>query len=185
MSTVSGETMETLRAGDRIPMSWEDYEALFDVRGEYIDGELVMSPLATGLHQDVCRRLANLIEAALPPGVRVRESWGWKPDVDEFGPDVMVFDDTEENIRYTGLPHLVVEVLSTEPWRDMVRKLRKYAAAGLPRYWIVDPEQPELVVHERSQVGELEEAHRFGADNHAELDIGPATLTLRVSDLGR
>ena len=179
--------LETLRAGDRVAMSWDEYQALSAdaVRGEYIDGELVMSPFSTGLHQDVCRRLANLIEAVLPAGVRVRESWGWRPGVDEFGPDVIVFDDTEENVRYTGVPHLVVEVLSTDPWRDVTRKLRKYAEVGLPRYWIIDPEQPELVVYERSQAGELEETHRFGADDRAELDIGPARVALHLADLVR
>ncbi|HEX2404623.1 MAG TPA: Uma2 family endonuclease [Acidimicrobiia bacterium] len=177
--------LETLRGGDRMAMSWGEYEALSDVRGEYIDGELVMSPFPTGLHQDVCRRLANLIEAVLPAGVRVRESWGWKPRADEFGPDVIVFDETEENVRFTGVPYLVVEVLSTDPWRDVVRKLRKYAEVGLPRYWIIDPEQPELVVNERSQAGELEETQRCGADDRAELDIGPARVALHLADLVR
>ena len=104
---------------------------------------------------------------------------------DEFGPDLMVFDDTEENVRYTGVPHLVVEVLSTDPWRDVVRKLRKYAEVGLSRYWIIDPEQPELVVYERTASEELGESGRFGEGDHPELDIGPATLTLQVGDLAR
>jgi hypothetical protein len=39
-STVDG-AMQTIRAGDRIPMSWEEYEVLGPAfRGEYIDGVL-------------------------------------------------------------------------------------------------------------------------------------------------
>lgn len=41
---------------------------------------------------------------------------------------------------------LVVEVLSSEPARDLIRKLGKYAEAGLERYWVIDPEEPLLIV---------------------------------------
>lgn len=40
---------------------------------------------------------------------------------------------------FIGVPHLVVEVLSSNRRDDLVAKLNRYAAWGAPSYWIVDP----------------------------------------------
>ena len=175
-----------LEPGRRIPMSWTDYEALApDARGEYVDGEFVVSPLPSGRHQDACLRLTRLVEDALPAGVHVRLSWGWKPGPDEFGPDLIVFDETDEDVRYTGIPHLCVEVLSTDRGRDLVRKFAKYAAAGLPRYWVVDPQVPDLTVFELDDRGGYRQVIHLTDSERAPLDLGPATVTLAPADLVR
>ncbi|MDP3984383.1 MAG: Uma2 family endonuclease, partial [Acidimicrobiia bacterium] len=176
-SRVNAFDMVSTETTDRTLMSWEEYETLGpEVRSEYIDGEMVLMSLPTGPHQDICTRLWQRLDEAMPDGVGARLSWGWKPGQDEFGPDVIVFDETEEKKRYTGLPHLAVEVLSTDRARDLVRKFAKYAAAGLPRYWVIDPDGPELWAFELIAGAYREQGH-YGPDDLADMDIGPARVS--------
>ena len=60
-----------------------------------------------------------------------------------FAPDLcIVLRDNPvvvNNRRVEGAPDIVVEVLSSDRNRDLVRKRQAYAAAGVPEYWIFDP----------------------------------------------
>ena len=66
-------------------------------------------------------------------------------------PDILVVCDPEnknEKDRYTGIPSLVVEVLSDSTRRmDFVRKLNLYMDTGVSEYWIVNPFSREVVVY--------------------------------------
>jgi Uma2 family endonuclease len=56
--------------------------------------------------------------------------------------------------RLRAVPLVAVEVLSSNRHHDLVRKFGKYAAAGLPQYWVVDPEQETVTVFEAIGTGE-------------------------------
>src|SRR4051812_26520646 len=162
-------------------MSWEEFDALGEIRAEYIDGRVVMAPSLMRRHQTASRRLANLLESALNPGFGVVEGWSWKPGRDEFVPDIVVYQSTEEQVRYTGTPVLVVEVLSTSPVRDLVVKMNKYAAYGLDRYWVLDPEKRELYVF-AWQDSTYELVETVGGEP-ADIDFGAGVASIDLAAL--
>lgn len=60
--------------GTRQRMTWEQYwELSDDLRAEYSDGEVIVNPAPSVRHQQISRRLANVLEAQLDGAVVVVE----------------------------------------------------------------------------------------------------------------
>jgi Uma2 family endonuclease len=65
-------------------------------------------------------------------------------------PDLLVVRDEDVEAKNVRKPLvLAVEVLSPSSRRkDLVLKRSKYEDVGVASYWVVDPEEPSVVVHE-------------------------------------
>ena len=122
---------------------------------EFSHGFVEVLPMPTDSHQAIVaylyRALLAVVAATQPAGtvrfapLRLRL---WPGKFRE--PDVMLLrvgNDPRRGAQFWQGADLVVEVVSTEDRRrDLVVKRREYERAGIPEYWIVDPEEQRLTV---------------------------------------
>jgi Uma2 family endonuclease len=122
---------------------------------EYDAGKLEFLTMPTRDHQQIVWFLAQSLKSFLLP--RGGDAWFAPIRVrvadDKFRePDLVAFldkkDPRAENEFFSGAD-LVMEVVSEgseNRERDYIRKRADYEAAGIPEYWIIDPEQQTVTV---------------------------------------
>ena len=134
---------------------------------EFTDGLLEVLPMPTDKHQFI---LAFLYRAFLqfikpkggnaifaPLRLRIRPGKFREPDL------ILLLSSTDERRqnRFWLRADLVLEVVSEDkPERDLVEKRGDYAEAGIPEYWIVNP-QTDLITVLRLQGAGYEEAGTY------------------------
>ena len=134
---------------------------------EFVRGEVIMYSPAAAEHQRLVGFLVRLIG-----GFCEIKGWGevltgpaairLLPDVIRE-PDIFVLPPEEvpkaKGVPLEVRPTLVIEVTSPATRTiDLVEKAQDYAAAGVPEYWVVDPERREVALHRL--VGEEYEGKR-------------------------
>ncbi|MGI8903018.1 MAG: Uma2 family endonuclease [Solirubrobacteraceae bacterium] len=136
--------------------SVEDILALPDdgYRHELIFGVHHVSPAPGSRHQRIVGELFLRLRLSCPPTFMVLMApFAWViADLSgtrhEVQPDLLVIGSGFDRDRLEDeVPALVVEVLSpgaANRARDLEDKFALYQAAGLPAYWVVDPEVPSL-----------------------------------------
>jgi Uma2 family endonuclease len=117
-------------------------------RYELLDGTLLVSPAPRLLHQRVVGNLYLLLREACPPELEVILAPFDLVLADDtvLEPDLLVAPRSQFTDRdLPGPPWLAVEVLSPSTRRiDLLLKRDRLQAAGVPSYWLVDPEVPSL-----------------------------------------
>lgn len=137
------------------PYVAEDLDRIPDLppHTELIDGNLTFGSPQTLFHLLAINAISRALERTAPPHMEVVDRMTVKLDAENrVEPDVLVVDSAAVgSIRQTGFEAadalLVVEVVSPESrTRDRKEKPGKYAAAGIPHFWIVDDLGEKTVV---------------------------------------
>ncbi|MCK9524369.1 MAG: Uma2 family endonuclease [Limnochordia bacterium] len=134
-----------------------DFTGRSDGRYELVDGQVNLQSSPSIQHQDIVLALGSLFrdwaqgtqcKAVVAPFDVFLEAFD-KTNVVQ--PDVVILcdlDNVNEKGRYSGVPAVVVEVLSESTRNfDMVKKLELYRAGGVSEYWIVNPFTAEVYVY--------------------------------------
>jgi Uma2 family endonuclease len=138
-------------------ISYEDFLKLTEAsenRYEYIDGEVYLLSSPSYDHQSIIVEVLNTMynyfksKKCRPLTAPFDVTLTIDENTNVVQPDIIVICDTEkinEKRRYTGIPALVMEVLSTSSQKnDMLKKLNLYLHAGIEEYWIVNPMRKEV-----------------------------------------
>lgn len=143
-------------AENRKKYTYQDYLLTpDDKRYELLEGELIMVPAPTTVHQRISRKL----EVALDEFVKKQDLGEvfdapcdvFLDDENVVQPDILFIAKersdiiTEANIK--GAPDLIVEIISpASAYNDLVRKKKLYARFGVAEYWLVDPGEKTVEV---------------------------------------
>lgn len=147
------QRLTEMLAGQDIPhrMTYEEFLAWADedTLAEWVNGEIIMHSPASTRHQQIGKFLHQIIGQyvesrqlgeTLPPPFQMKLSKsGREPDL------IFVAVEHLKRLKKTyldGPADLVVEIISPESaGRDRGDKFYEYEQAGIPEYWLIDPEK--------------------------------------------
>jgi Uma2 family endonuclease len=151
------------KPGQTARMTYEEFLAWADedTVAEWVDGEVVMPSPASERHQDIQRFLLTLL-ASYAEFRQVGKVYGapFQMKLEKSGrePDVL-FVTQEHRSRVTptclnGPADLVVQIISPESvGRDRGDKFVEYEKAGIPEYWLIDPDTERAEFYQLDEKG--------------------------------
>ncbi|MBW3623137.1 MAG: Uma2 family endonuclease [Armatimonadetes bacterium] len=179
---------------ERYRFSTDDYERMIeagilteDERLELIEGEILhMSPIGK-LHVLVVTRLTYLLirnagdrwVVWTQNPIRLSDSTEPQPDMALIRPREGFFGD---DLPTPADVLLIIEVSDTTLEFDRTTKLRLYAEAGIPEFWIVDLTTDTIWVYARPEEGEYRDSRSFRRGDTVSSPTLP-DLALKVEEI--
>lgn len=125
-------------------LDWADEDTL----AEWVNGRVVMTSPASLRHQMLAQLLTRVLTGFVEVGrlgIVISAPFQMKLEQSGREPDVLfVAEAQRDRLRPTylnGAADLVIEILSPESvGRDRGDKFYEYERAGIPEYWLIDPE---------------------------------------------
>ena len=152
--------LEALQASSKpLKMTYEEFLAWAgeDTLAEWVNGEVIMVSPASDRHQDLSDFLTSILRIyteahglgairSAPFQVRLARS-GREPDLMFIAREHQ--DRLKENYL-DGPADLVVEIVSPDSvGRDRGEKFYEYEEAGIPEYWLLDPQRGRAEFYQR------------------------------------
>ncbi|WP_377330266.1 Uma2 family endonuclease [Piscibacillus salipiscarius] len=131
-----------------------------DRRYEYIDGDIYLLASPKVAHQYTVTQLLTMFSVYFDNGeclpfvapfdIEVKRQSTEEKNMVQ--PDLMVICDLYQHVGeddyYKGVPSLIVEVLSKRTQKkDLIFKLNLYMSCGVKEYWIVNPDNQEVMIY--------------------------------------
>ena len=120
---------------------------LADKRVELLDGQLVAKVVTSPEHAGLATRLLRMLFPHLRSDMDIRVNQPFAANEDsEPEPDLAIVP-TGDLRSHPDRAYLAIEVCKTSDHNDRVIKMRLYAEAGIPEYWIVVVEEKVIEVY--------------------------------------
>jgi Uma2 family endonuclease len=138
-------------------LAWADEDTL----AEWVNGEVVITSPAGYKHQDIANFLLSILRAfaeAHQLGSVLSAPFQMKLERSGREPDLLfVAREHLDRLKETyldGPADLVVEIVSPESLgRDRGEKFYEYEQAGIPEYWLIDPQREQAEFYQLDERG--------------------------------
>lgn len=171
------------------PLRRVEYDKLVELgvfegeRIELLDGQLVRMNPPKPPHASTVDKLMLLLVRGLSTqaGVRIQQPFAANEE-SEPQPDLALVPLATYEIEHPNQAQLIIEVSESSIRYDRGPKLRVYAEAGVPEYWIVNLEQRLIEVHRKPANGRYWQVQSYDDSSVIRPERFP-DFELRVADV--